>query len=51
MDTALSFLSKVEVNDVQLIEMKQGKELTITDAFSHTVVHQLVEPILVLKDL
>lgn len=40
-DTALSFLSKVEVNDVQLIEMKQGKELAITDAFSHTVVHQL----------
>ena len=37
----LSFLSKVEVNDVQLIEMKQGKELAITDAFSHTVVHQL----------
>ena len=40
-DIALSHLSKIEVNKVQLIEMKQGKELALVPAFDHTVENEL----------
>ena len=36
-DTAVSHLSKVTVNSVQLKMMVQGKELPIVESFSHTV--------------
>lgn len=36
-DFAVSHLSKIDVNSVQLKMMVQGKELPITDSFSHTV--------------
>ena len=36
-DTAVSHLSQVTVNSVQLKMMVQGKELPIVEAFSHTV--------------
>ena len=36
-DTAVSHLSKVTVNSVQLKMMVQGKELPIVEAFSHTI--------------
>ena len=36
-DTAVSHLSKVMVNSVQLKMMVQGKELPIVESFSHTV--------------
>lgn len=36
-DIAVSHLSKVDVNSVQLKMMVQGKELPIVEAFSHTI--------------
>lgn len=40
-DYAVSHLSKIDVNDVQLKEMKQGKKLAIVPAWHHTEVNHL----------